>query len=125
MADPSELLVDRTLVLLRHAKAVQHDRADHARPLADRGRRDARAAGEWLATYLAAHDAGLDLVLCSTSARTRETWQYASAAGLDAGDVWYDRRIYNAAAETLLEVVREAPETAGTVLLIGHAPGVP
>jgi phosphohistidine phosphatase len=121
MADPSDLLVDRTLVLLRHAKAGPHEGEDHERALADRGRRDARAAGQWLVD----REMSFDLVLCSTSVRTRETWQYASSAGLEAGDIWYDRRIYNADPETLLDVIREVPEPAGTVLLIGHAPGVP
>jgi phosphohistidine phosphatase len=122
MADPSDLLVDRTLVLLRHAKAVRSiDGPDIDRPLAGRGHRDAKAAGRWLA------DEGLaaDLVLCSTAVRTRETWEYAAAGGAETADVWFDRRIYDADPDSLLEVIREVPETAGTVLLIGHAPSVP
>jgi phosphohistidine phosphatase len=118
MADPSDLLVDRTLLLLRHAKSVQHESPDHERPLADRGRRDAAAAGEWIA----GQGIKLDLVLCSSSVRTRQTWKYT---GLEAGDVWYDRRIYEADPETLLEVIHEVPEQLSTVMLIGHAPSVP
>ena len=121
MADRSDLIVDRTLVLLRHAKAVREiDGPDIDRPLAGRGRRDATAAGRWLA------EQGLsaDLVLCSTAVRTRETWDYAASGGAKGADVWYDRRIYEAEPRTLLEVIREVPEQAGTVLLIAHAPGV-
>ena len=118
MADPSDLLVDRTLLLLRHAKSVQHESPDHERPLADRGRRDAAAAGRWIA----GRGIRLDLVLCSSSVRARQTWKYA---GLEAGDVWYDRRIYDADPETLLDVLHEVPEQSRTVMLIGHAPSVP
>jgi len=70
MADPSDLLIDRTLVLLRHSKAVPPESMpDFERPLADRGRADARAAGR----YLVAEGIEADLVLCSPSQRTRET----------------------------------------------------
>ncbi len=122
MADRSDLIVDRTLILLRHAKAVRGtDGPDIDRPLAGRGHRDATAAGRWLA----AQDLAADLVLCSTSVRTRETWTYAARGGAETADIWYDRRIYDADPGTLLETIREVPETAGTVLLVGHAPGVP
>ncbi|MEU4601730.1 histidine phosphatase family protein [Kribbella sp. NPDC023972] len=122
MADPSDLLIDRTLVLLRHAKAVPPESMpDLERPLADRGRADASAAGR----YLVAHGIDADLVLCSPSQRTRETWQYAAEAGATATDIWYDRRIYNADSDELLDVIREAPAEARTVILVGHAPGLP
>jgi phosphohistidine phosphatase len=122
MADPSDLLIDRTLVLLRHAKAVPHESMpDFERPLTDRGRADAAAAGRWLV----AQGIEADLVLCSPSQRTRETWKYAAEAGAVTADAWYDRRIYNGTAEELLDVIHEAPPEARTVILVGHGPGVP
>ena len=122
MADPSDLLIDRTLVLFRHSKAVPPESMpDHERPLSDRGRADAGAAGR----YLVAQGIEADLVLCSPSQRTRETWQYAAEAGATAADVWYDRRIYDADADELLDVIHEAPTEARTVILVGHGPGVP
>ncbi|MEU3214153.1 hypothetical protein ABZ631_24980 [Nocardiopsis alba] len=39
----------RRLVLLRHAKAEWSDNDDHERPLAERGRKEAPVAGQWLA----------------------------------------------------------------------------
>ena len=93
MADPSDLLIDRTLVLLRHSKSVPPESMpDFERPLSDRGRADAQAAGR----YLVAQGIEADLVLCSPSKRTRETWKYAVEGGATATDVWYDRRIYSA-----------------------------
>ncbi|WP_433021861.1 SixA phosphatase family protein [Kribbella sp. CA-294648] len=122
MADPSDLLIDRTLVLLRHAKAVPPESMpDLDRPLAERGRADAAAAGR----YLVAQGIEADLVLCSPSIRTRETWQYAAEAGAIATDIWYDRRIYSAGTEELLDVIHDVPAELRTVVIIGHAPGIP
>jgi phosphohistidine phosphatase len=122
MADPSDLLIDRTLVLLRHAKAVPPESMpDLERPLADRGRADAAAAGR----YLVAQGIEAELVLCSPSIRTRETWQFAAEAGAIATDVWYDRRIYSAGTEELLQVIYDVPAEVRTVVVVGHAPGIP
>jgi phosphohistidine phosphatase len=122
MADPSDLLIDRTLVLLRHSKAVPPESMpDLERPLSDRGRADAQAAGRYLVT----EGIEAELVLCSPSQRTRETWEYAAEAGATAADVWYDRRIYNADTDELLDVIHEVPSDARTVILVGHGPGVP
>ena len=126
MADPSDLLIDRTLVLLRHAKAVPPESMpestpDLDRPLADRGRADASAAGR----HLVAQGIEADLVLCSPSKRTRETWKYVADAGVTATDVWYDKRIYDASTEELLDVIHDTPPEARTVIVVGHAPGIP
>jgi phosphohistidine phosphatase len=122
MADPSDLLIDRTLVLLRHSKAVPPETMpDLDRPLSDRGRADAAAAGR----YLVAQGIEPDLVLCSPSTRTRETWEYAAEAGVIATDVWYDRRIYSADTDELLDVLHDVPAEVRTVILVGHGPGVP
>lgn len=125
MADPSDLLIDRTLVLLRHAKAVppesRPDLPDLDRPLAERRRADAGAAGR----HLVAQGIEADLVLCSPSKRTRETWKYVAEAGVTAADVWYDKRIYSADVDGLLDVIHETPTEARTVIVVGHAPGIP
>jgi phosphohistidine phosphatase len=110
----------RRLIVLRHAKSAwPEDVADHDRPLAPRGRRDAPAAGRWL------RDAGCapDLAVCSTARRTRETWDLV-AGRLDASpQVVHDPRLYGADVPVLLDVVRETPAHIGTLLLIGHNPG--
>jgi phosphohistidine phosphatase len=113
--------VERTLVILRHAKAVRPGGLDDVdRPLTDRGHRDAAAAGAWLVAQ------GLipDAVLCSPSARTRETWDGVGGVLPSTPPVRYEGAIYLASLPTLVAVVRSAPEDAATVLLIGHNPGV-
>ncbi|MEV0372890.1 histidine phosphatase family protein [Streptomyces sp. NPDC050636] len=111
----------RRLVVFRHAKSARPpDVADHERPLAPRGCRDAPAAGRWLS------EAGWlpDLVLCSTSRRTRETWDLAAAQLGTPPPTRYESSLYAAALPELLAAVREVPQHVHTLLLIGHSPSV-
>jgi phosphohistidine phosphatase len=113
----------RLLVLLRHAKSSWEDPDldDHDRPLAERGRRDAAAAGK----VLAERRIRPDLVLCSTSERTRQTWRRAERAGARAGEVRFEDQVYEASSVELLRLVRSVPDEVRTLMLVGHAPGLP
>ncbi|WP_256839512.1 SixA phosphatase family protein [Ornithinimicrobium faecis] len=113
----------RRLVLVRHAKTEQvPGKVDHDRELLPRGVGDARAGGAWIVE----HDLVPHLVLCSTATRAQQTWQEIAEGGhLRDVEVWSDRRIYNAYPEEILEVIREAPEDARNVMVVGHAPGIP
>lgn len=111
----------RTLVILRHAKAANPDGLpDVERPLTDRGHADAAVAGAWLV------HSGLmpDLVLCSPARRTRQTWHGVAVALPSQPAVRFEDPIYAAPVRTLLATVRAADDTAATVLLIGHNPGL-
>ena len=113
---------DRILVLLRHAKAERGGLAeDHERQLTPRGRKDAAAAGHWLVE----HGIGLDEVICSTSTRTQQTAEQLWGAGCPEAEVHFDRRVYNASPDALLEVIRESDPEASVVMVVGHAPGIP
>ncbi|WP_213454749.1 SixA phosphatase family protein [Rhizomonospora bruguierae] len=119
-------MTDRSLVLLRHAKAEQAPNLpDEDRPLTARGLADSTTAGAWLARrgYLPA------LVLCSPARRTRQTWHGVAVAFADtvdgaAPEVRYQREIYGSATERLLALVRAAPATVATILLVGHNPAI-
>ena|ERR1700680_3297405 len=108
----------RRLVLLRHAKSAWPDVPDHDRPLGKRGIRDAPSAGRWLrrAGYLPG------LVVCSTSRRTRETWQLAAAELGASPPVRFEPRVYGAGIEELLDLVRETSDEVETLLVVGHEP---
>ncbi|MGQ4273082.1 SixA phosphatase family protein [Terrihabitans sp. B22-R8] len=111
----------RRLVLFRHAKGEAPDPLnDYARKLAPRGQIAARGMGEWLAGQ------GIvpDLVICSGSARTRQTWSLAASAFDPAPELQFEDRIYEAEVETLLDVVREQDSEVYTLLLVGHNPGL-
>ena len=111
----------RTLLILRHAKSDWPENvADHERPLADRGRRDAPAMGRWLraAGYRPDH------VACSTALRTRQTWELVCAE-LDADPTTeFEPDLYGATVQELLDVISHAPADATTLLVIGHNPGL-
>ncbi|MFI1198388.1 SixA phosphatase family protein [Streptomyces sp. NPDC020883] len=115
------------LIVLRHAKSAWPEGVpDHERPLAGRGRRDAPAVGRWLRQQHCTPD----LVVCSTSRRTRETWERVAAElpttpERPAGpEVVFEPRVYAASADTLLQVVRALPDRCRTALVIGHQPAV-
>ncbi|MDW2983173.1 MAG: histidine phosphatase family protein [Rhodanobacter sp.] len=109
------------LILLRHAEAVPIETAgdDSQRPLSSRGEREAQAAGLWLA----AHGLRPDRVLCSPSRRTDETTRLALAAIDDAPAPQQAGEIYDATPGELLALLDQHAD-AGTVLLVGHNPGM-
>ncbi|MQY30301.1 SixA phosphatase family protein [Nocardia aurantia] len=108
----------RTLILMRHGKSSYPPGvADHDRPLAPRGRREAALAGDWLRTTLPE----IDAVRCSTSVRTRET---LAATGVTA-PVLFESSIYEATPHTLVDLIQLTDDDVATLLLVGHAPGMP
>lgn len=111
----------KSLLLMRHAKSSwsDPDLADSMRPLNDRGRENA----VMMATMLAEWDLIPDLVFSSHARRCQETWEKISAA-LDATKVpvFIEDNLYLSGPDTMLSVLRDAPEDAGTVLMIGHQP---
>ncbi len=120
MTDDSPL---RLLVLMRHAEAKGHAKngGDEARELTKTGRAAAERVGQWLA------DQGVrpDVVVVSPATRTLQTWEHVREAGFRPGDVWCDAAVYDAEPEDLIESVNAVPADVGTLLLIGHAPGIP
>lgn len=110
----------RTLILQRHAKSDYPPGViDHERPLSMRGRRDAPAAGEWLA----AHDLAPERVLISTAVRTRQTWDLIGPH-LPATSLTFDDRIYEASVVALLGVLAEVSDDVDSVMIVGHNPGL-
>ncbi|HEX7174996.1 MAG TPA: histidine phosphatase family protein [Pyrinomonadaceae bacterium] len=112
----------KTLFVLRHAKSSWDNpgQKDFERPLNERGRRDAPRMGRLMRERAPRPD----VILCSPAERTRQTVAlFATAAGLDA-EPRFDERIYEASAGRLIDVVSEVERGVGSVLLVGHNPGV-
>ena len=110
----------RRLLLLRHGKATRPPGIDDIeRPLARRGREAARRMGDYLA------DEGLrpDLALVSPARRTEETWNMAKEP-LGPVPTRAEPRIYEAPPERLLAVVQGVEPEVGTLLMVGHNPGL-
>lgn len=115
----------RHLIVLRHAKAAWPDVEDRRRPLAERGLRDAPAAGRWLReTGLRLQGFAIDHVICSPALRTRQTWALASRELDDAPAPVYDDRVYAATTSALFTVLRETPAHVRGLVLVGHNPGM-
>ena len=111
----------RTISLLRHAKSSWSDPtlADDERPLAKRGRRD----GKRIARHVSRAGIEPSLVLCSSAVRARETLELVRPA-LGGATVQVEDELYAASADRLLERIRALPDEVGSVMLIGHNPGL-
>jgi phosphohistidine phosphatase len=112
----------RHLYLLRHAKSSWGDPVadDHERPLAPRGRRAAQLIGDHV------HNAKVApaLVLCSSARRTRETLELIAPALGEQAVALVERRLYGASAGELLGRLRDVSDAVGSVMVIGHNPGL-
>ena len=112
----------KSLLILRHAEAtpVIAELSDLHRPLAERGRTQARDLGRWL------RDRGIapDRILCSPAVRARETADIVTAAAAWTAQVTANDALYNASGEDLLAQASSAPDTVTQLLLVSHAPGV-
>jgi phosphohistidine phosphatase len=115
------ITVLRQLLLLRHAKSSWDDPklSDHARPLNARGRQAA------VAMRAAMRELGLapDAVLVSSARRTLQTVE-ALAPWDDMPLIEPMDALYLAGTSQLLEVLRGVAETARSVMVVGHNPGL-
>ncbi|MGI9155840.1 MAG: SixA phosphatase family protein [Marmoricola sp.] len=109
---------NRTLVLMRHAKAESLGAEDHLRGLTRRGRRDAAEAGVWLASKEIVPDAAF----VSTAARAVETWEAVASTSRSTATARYDESLYTASPESALEVLSTADPEAQVLIFIGHNP---
>lgn len=100
---------------MRHAKSdYPHGVADHDRPLAARGIREAGLAGDWLRANVPA----IDLVLCSSATRTRQT---LDRTGISA-PVTYSERLYGATPGTMIDEINQVGDDVATLLVVSHEP---
>ena len=112
----------KALYLLRHAKSSWKEPGlqDFDRPLNNRGREAAPLVGR----LIRKGKLRVDLLLSSPAVRARQTAALVKeAAGLSA-ELLYDERIYEADADALLEVIRQAADSADALMLVGHNPGM-
>lgn len=114
-------MAEHILILLRHSKSDwTGDEADIDRPLGKRGRRQATEAGQWLAT----HVDRIDLAVVSPAERARATWDRVSAELGERPRTRHDDHAYAASTDDLLGIIRGLGEELGTVVLVGHNPGL-
>jgi len=112
----------RRLLLLRHAKSDWSGCAetDHDRPLNQRGERAAPLIGQ----LLASHSLQPDRILTSTAVRARTTARLVADAASSAAEIVETGSLYLATPGTILDVIAEQPRDLGTILVVGHNPGM-
>ncbi len=113
----------KTLYLARHAKSswVNPSYSDFDRPLNSRGQRDAPEMGRRL------KERGVrpDIIVASPARRAVETLELLNGElGVDSNSVFMQKRLYEASAETLVDIVRGLDNRYGSALLLGHNPSM-
>ena len=119
------MLSDRSdhkrLIVLRHGKAAYPPVPDHERPLAQRGNKEAPAAGRWLVEQGFYPDA----IITSDAVRTRQTTTWMLNELEDKAPTPYlDSRLYMAPVSRVLAVINETEEQVRSLMLVGHMPWV-
>ena len=110
----------KTILLLRHGKSKrgpEYD-TDFERPLAKRGKRDAKRMGE----FLLEQDLVPDLVLSSPAARARDTAVRCAEAVGCREVLRYERSLYGGGEEAYLSLLWALEETVSRVLFVAHNP---
>lgn len=77
-----------------------------------------------MARHLRASSLEPGIVLCSTSTRTRETLKLIRPAFRNNPRIRFLRSLYLAEWKVMLAAIRKTPVGTGTVLLVGHNPGM-
>lgn len=111
----------KSLLVMRHAKSSwkDPDQDDFDRPLSKRGKRDAPKMADWLIR------AGLcpDVVLSSPARRARKTAEAIHRACGETVLTWQDT-FYPGAIEEYVHVIQNLDNSIGSVMVIGHNPGL-
>ena len=110
------------LILMRHAKSdwSDHSLSDHERPLNNRGRRDAPRMAQWLTEI----DMVPDVVLSSSSVRTRETVALMVEQWTNEPVLSFTDNLYHSSAESILTVIRSDACDARRLMVVAHNPGM-
>ena len=106
---------------MRHAKSdwPTGPSNDFERPLTDRGNKDAPRIGGWIQE----HDLTPDQIICSPATRVKQTVDHlCQQIGIDSRTVKYDKLIYEADQNHLLNVLKETNSLTTRLLMVGHNP---
>ena len=109
-----------TLYLLRHGNAGfgGPGQGDHDRALNQAGVR----AGVLVGRYLAQIPARLDLVLCSSAQRTRQTWEQIAPCLDNPPEARFEDALYLCGALALQRRICALPKAVDTAMIIAHNP---
>ena len=115
--------MQRTLVLIRHAKSSWANplQSDFDRTLNERGMADAPEMGQRLKKL------GLipDLIISSSAKRTRQTAKrIAKEVGYNVDNIKWEEKLYHCIPSVFEDVIYGANDTAKTIFIVAHNPGI-
>ncbi|WP_114089701.1 NUDIX domain-containing protein [Thalassospira profundimaris] len=113
----------RLITLLRHGEAVTYDaRGDFYRPLTEDGKLNIQRIG----AFLEKQGFYPDLILASPAERSRHSAEKLHKILFPAQKpvITQDRRLYNADAATLRNILQNLSDDVRHVVLVGHNPGI-
>lgn len=110
----------KELILIRHAKSSWKNLSldDFLRPLNKRGRRDAPFMAKKLKSLIEKPD----LIISSPSIRTKITLDSFLKEFDYKDEIIFDKSIYEAPLENLLNSLKNSDNSSRTIFLIGHNP---
>lgn len=112
----------KTVLLMRHAKSSWDNPAldDHERPLNKRGQSAAPRIGQLI------RDEGIcpQVVVSSTAVRAESTARIVAQECGFKGEIVFTDDLYLAPPSQYLGIISGLDDTYGTVLLVGHNPGI-
>ena len=111
----------KTLLLMRHAKSSWNSPAktDHDRPLNKRGFRDSPKVAKHLESL------GMlpEMVISSTSIRTRQTWEHMQSVLEATIPVHFCKSLYHGSLSDIKAQVLDKGKPYDRILVLGHNPG--
>ena len=110
----------KTLILMRHAKAVREDIPDMERHLEERGIKDSKKMGKFLK-----HEKMIsDVILCSPSKRTKQTLELVLEELKTEIPVRFEPVIYENDNEKIKIFISSVPNEIQRLMVIGHNPSI-
>ena len=116
-------MTTRDLFIVRHAKSdwSQAVTKDFDRPLNKRGVKDTPLIAHWLDNQ----NLRPDIIISSPAQRAKQTANViANQLIIPQQNIFFDKRLYLASTETLLDVLLNIEADIAAVMLIGHNPGL-
>ncbi|NOT76491.1 MAG: hypothetical protein HOP08_16305 [Cyclobacteriaceae bacterium] len=115
--------MSKIIFVLRHAQSAgkQSGQRDYDRLLTAEGEAEAKKSGK----YFSEKGYSVDLILCSSAARTRKTIELVNESlQFPADKIQYKEDLYDALLVHLLDTIHTLPDAINNVMLVGHNPGI-
>ena len=112
----------KKIILVRHAESSlsSFQISDFDRPLNNRGRKNAMDLGE----SFFEKKLKIDHVVCSPSARTKETFDIIQSISNFALDHKFIDSIYHSSVGNLIEILSQINLETASVMIVGHNPSM-